>query len=98
MAANESVTPDSVELENLGEVNLHIANFTTTAINSGGQRAFYNSSLSAIVGYWFNPTDTPTTASLAGVDVSLISGSRGEFRFNSQDGARLGKLYILTLT
>ncbi len=98
MAANESVTPDSVELENLGGVNLNIVNFTTTAINSGGQRSFYNSSLSAVVGYWFNPTDTPTTASLSGVDVSLISGSRGRFRFNSADGERLGKLYVLTLT
>ena len=98
MAANESVTPDSVEIENLGGTNLHIINFTTTSINSGGQRSFYNSSLMSVAGYWFNPTDTPTTASLSGVDVSLISGSQGSFRFNSADGERLGKLYVLTLS
>ena len=98
MAANLSVTPDSVEIENLGNVNLHIANFDTNAINASGGRSFYSSSLAAIAGYWFNPTDTPTTASLNAVDVSLISNTIGQFRFTSSEGVRQGKLYVLTLS
>ena len=98
MAANLSVSPDSVERENWGGVTLHIANFITNAINASGPRSFYSSSLNSIVGYWFNATDAPTAASMIGVDVSLISNTIGQFRFNAGETNRIGKLYILTLT
>ena len=97
MAANLSVSPDSVEIENWGQLTMHIANFDTNAINSAGGRSFYSSSLQAIAGYWFNPTDTPTTASLNAVNVSLFGASDNQFRFTSSETNRTGKLYILTL-
>jgi len=97
MAANLSVTPDSVETYNFGGATMHVANFDTTSVNTG-PRTFYSSSLPAVVGYWFNPTDTPTTASLNAVNVSLISGSDGQFRFTASETNRTGKLFILSLT
>ena len=98
MAANLSVTPDSVEIENLGGVTLHIANFETSKVNADGPRSFYSSSLNAIVGYWFNRNAAPTTASLIAVDVSLISVATGQFRFTAPETDVDGKLYILSLT
>lgn len=98
MAANLSVSPDSVETYNLGGVTLHVHNFITNTINALGGRSFYSSSLQSVVGYWFNATDTPTTASLNAVEVSLISAATGQFRFNVSEGVRSGKLYTLSLT
>ena len=94
MARGDLDTPTSVEIENLGGVNLHIINFTSALTSPG---SVYNSSLMSVVGYWFNPTDTPTTASNMAVDVSLISGSQGQFRFTGPQTVRSGKLYVLTL-
>ena len=88
-------TPSSVEIENLGGTTLHIVNFDTV-LNSPG--SVYNSSLNSVVGYWFNPTDTATTASNMAVDVSLISAATGQFRFTGPQTVRTGKLYVLTLT
>ena len=98
MPANRSVSPDSVEIYNLDGVTLHVVNFITNTICALGGRAIYSSSLPAIVGYWFNATDTPSTASLTAVDVSLISTATGQFRFTTKEGDRAGKLCILSLT
>lgn len=96
--ANESITPDSVEIDNLGGVTLHTINFETNTVNSAGARSFYSSSLPAVVGYWFNRNAAPTTASLLAVDVSLLSGTIGQFRFISSENSVAGKLYVLTLS
>jgi hypothetical protein len=93
-----SLTPDSVEIESWEAVKLHIINFQTSKINASGPRGFYSSSLNSIVGYWLNLTDTPATASLNAMDVSLISVSGGQFRFTGDSTNRAGKLYVLTLT
>ena len=96
--ANESITPDSVETDNLGGVTLHTINFETTTVNGVAARSFYSSSLASVVGYWFNRTSAPTTASLTACDVSLIAGSTGQFRFVSSETAVPGKFYVLTLS
>jgi len=96
--ANVSVTPDSVVIDNLGGVTLHTCIFETNTINSTGQRDFYSSSLNAIVGYWFNRTGVPTTASQIGVDVSLISTATGQFRFVSAENDVPGRLCVLSLS
>ena len=98
MGVNLSMTPDSVEIDNLGGVTLHTINFITNTVNGSGPRGFYSSSLNSIVGYWFNQTTAPTTASNIGVDVSLISAATGQFRFVSSETATAGKLSVLTLT
>ena len=98
MAVNLSLTPDSVETDNLGGVTLYTVNFETNKVNASGPRGFYSSSLNAIVGYWFNPTDTPTTASLNAVDVSLIGAASNQFRFTGSSTNRAGKLYVLNLS
>jgi len=98
MATDLSLTPDSVEIDNLGGVTLHTVNFIDSTVNGSGPRGFYSSSLNAIVGYWFNATDTPTTASQNAIDVSLIAGAVGQFRFTGNQTARAGKLYVLTLS
>lgn len=98
MATDLSLTPDSVEIDNLGGVTLHTVNFIDSTVNGSGPRGFYSSSLNSIVGYWFNSTDTPTTASQNAMDVSLISGTIGQFRFTGDQTARAGKLYVLTLS
>ena len=98
MAANLSITPDSVEIENLGGVTLHTINFETNTVNENGPRSFYGSSLNAIVGYWFNRNVAPTTASLIAVDVSLIGSSNNQFRFTAPETGVSGKLYVLSLS
>lgn len=89
-------SPTSVEIYNLGGVTLHVVNFST--ISGSAAADYYGSSMPAIVGYWFNPTDTPTTASLNAVDVSLTSSSTGLFRFFAKEQSRQGKLYVLSLS
>lgn len=98
MAANLSFTPDSVETYNLGGVTMKVHNFITNKVNPLGPRGFYSSSLQSVVGYWFNATDTPTTASLNGLDVSLIATATGQFRFTGNRTAMAGKFYTLSLT
>lgn len=91
-------SPDSVETYNLGGVTLNVVNFTTNTVSASAAEDYYASSLNAVVGYWFNPTDTPTTASLNAVEVSLASTSTGLFQFFAKEAARNGKLYVLSLT
>ena len=88
-------TADSHERYNLGGVTLNVVNFST---NTVGTNDYYGSSLHSVVGYWFNATDTPTTASLNAVEVSLISASTGLFKFFPKETGRNGKLYVLTLS
>ena len=96
--ADKSITPDSVEIDNLGGLTLHTINFETNKVNSAEARSFYSSSLQAIQGFWFNRNAVPTTASLPAVDVSLIAVASGQFRFVSSENAVAGKLYVLTLS
>lgn len=98
MAANLSITPDSVETDNLGGVTLHTINFETNKVNASGPRSFYSSSLASIVGYWFNRTAAPSTASLNAIDVSLIGADNSQFRFTAPETQVAGKLYALVLT
>lgn len=91
------ITPDSVIHENFGDTTLHIADFTginTTAPETGD---IYNSSLQAVVGYWFHVTDDPTTQTSGRLDVSLISASTGQFRFRTSETGKDGKLTIMSL-
>lgn len=98
MGANLSVTPDSVVIDNLGGVTLNTIIFETNTVNASGPRSFYSSSLNSIVGYWFNRTAAPTTASLVAVDVSLISTADGQFRFTAPETEVQGRLSVLTLS
>lgn len=91
-------TADSVETYNLGGVTLHVHNFITNGVCVGSDTDVYGSSLQAIVGSWFNPTDTPTTGSLNAVEVSLASAATGLIKFFSKEQSREGKLYTLSLT
>lgn len=90
-------SPASIQEENFGELKLYIADFTgVSALNNVSSKStIWNSSLQAVVGYWFNRTDTPTTASLVAVDVSLMSVSNGQFKLVAPEKQTEGKLYIL---
>lgn len=98
MPIDSNISVDSVEIENLGQVTLSVHNFTKNGVNNWGPRGVYASSLNSIVGYWFNRTVAPTTASLSATEVSLVSGTRGQFRFITNELPCKGKLYVLTLS
>lgn len=100
--AKKAITPTAVYTENFGDTTLYIADFdTSNPVNevTGTPNAdVWNSSLNAIVGYWFHATDDPTAQTSGGADVSLHSVSTGQFRFYSSEKNKTGRLYVLSLS
>lgn len=103
----KAISPTTVYTENFGDTTLYIADFdTSNPVNencgspgiTNGDSDVWNSSMPAIVGYWFHATDDPTTQTSGRVDVSLNAVSTGQFKFFSSEKNKTGKLYILSLS
>ena len=81
-------TPDPIIIENTGSSKLHIATFSD--IDNGDT---WVSAIENIIGYWAVASDDVTSGQLAGIDLSLSSGT---FTFNTGEDNRTALVYVLS--
>ena len=79
-------TPAKINIHNIGDHTLYTMFFPD--IDSGDT---YQSSIAAIVNYWFNATDDPTQTN-EGV---IVSANSMIFTFQSAEGNRQGTLFVM---
>lgn len=84
-----AITPSAVITENFGSATLYKASFAD--IDNDDTWA---SAITSAIGYWFNPTDTPSTQTYEGIDITYTQ-STGSFTFRTAEDDRTGDLYVL---
>ena len=86
-------TPTTIRQENLGSLNLIMADFDgTVSSNDVDDGDTWASGMKGIVAWWFAREDDPTTQASAGVAVAESSGT---FTFHPAEDGALGKLMVL---
>ena len=90
-----SISPNSVIIENFGDTTLHIATFTGGSVNNESAADTWASGIQGVQGFWFQGTDDTTTATMNAVDISESSGT---FTFLSEEKDREGRLFVMSQT